>query len=57
MSLSSSFGAPSTPALLMTMSASGAETARAATESDFVTSSATLTNRGSALGRGARAVA
>ena len=57
MSLSSSFDAPRTPALLMTMSASEAVIASAATESVFVTSSSTLTTRGSSLGFGARAVA
>ena len=46
-----------TPALLTTMSASAAVTASAATESGLVTSSSTLTTRGSSLGFGARAVA
>ena len=41
----------------MTMSASVAEAASAATESGLVTSSSTLTTRGSSLGFGARAVA
>jgi hypothetical protein len=56
-SLASSESPPMVPALLMTICASSAAFASAATESASVTSSAMGTARGSSLGLGARAVA